>query len=184
MKAIRLRTAVAAGFAVGYYLGAKAGRERYAQLRKAINSLFSNPLAHQLRVRLHTSKEQPSEPHPVPPGTDRAAVSLDELPGELASRVMAATAHAADRQIERRTPAHGDDQFEVSAVAGDRVIHMVLSLRPDGSVAEATETFLRQDILRVAIASDHVSVEVDDTAGRRTIPLPMGLATALGATGG
>jgi hypothetical protein len=33
---MRFRTGVIVGFAVGYYLGAKAGRERYEQLRRIV----------------------------------------------------------------------------------------------------------------------------------------------------
>jgi hypothetical protein len=34
---MKLRTGLVLGFAVGYYLGAKAGRERYEQLRKLLD---------------------------------------------------------------------------------------------------------------------------------------------------
>ena len=36
---MRFRTGVIAGLAVGYYLGARAGRERYEQLRSALDAL-------------------------------------------------------------------------------------------------------------------------------------------------
>jgi hypothetical protein len=56
---------------------------------------------------------------------------------------------------------------------------MVLALRPDGSVEETTETLLRDQILRVAIEGDRATLEVDDPTGRRSIPVPVGTATAL-----
>jgi hypothetical protein len=34
------------GFAAGYYLGARAGRERYEQINKALRSLAESPVAH------------------------------------------------------------------------------------------------------------------------------------------
>ena len=34
---VKLRTAAVVGFAVGYYLGAKAGRERYEQMRRLLD---------------------------------------------------------------------------------------------------------------------------------------------------
>ena len=36
---MRFRAGMAVGFAVGYYLGARAGRRRYEQLRRAIDAL-------------------------------------------------------------------------------------------------------------------------------------------------
>ncbi len=41
---VKLRYGLAAGFAVGYYLGTKAGRERYRQLRRVgVGALRSPP---------------------------------------------------------------------------------------------------------------------------------------------
>ena len=39
---MRFKTGLAIGFGVGYVLGAKAGRERYEQIRNAADSLRSN----------------------------------------------------------------------------------------------------------------------------------------------
>jgi hypothetical protein len=36
---MRFRTGVVAGFAAGYYLGARAGRARYEQLRKVLDAV-------------------------------------------------------------------------------------------------------------------------------------------------
>jgi hypothetical protein len=36
---MRLRIGTVAAFAAGYYLGARAGRERYEQIRKALDAL-------------------------------------------------------------------------------------------------------------------------------------------------
>ena len=40
---MRYKLTFAAGFAVGYTLGAKAGRERYEQISRALNGLAENP---------------------------------------------------------------------------------------------------------------------------------------------
>ncbi|MGH2688538.1 MAG: HAD family hydrolase [Actinomycetota bacterium] len=106
-------------------------------------------------------------------GAERA--TLDELPGELRSRVQAATAHADRRTIRRR----GDDAFEVHALAGDRVVHMLLGLRAGGSVDETTETFVRSQILDVVLSHDQATVELDDGGGRRSLTVPLELGEAL-----
>jgi hypothetical protein len=36
---MRFRAGAVVGFALGYYLGAKAGRERYEQLRRAVEAV-------------------------------------------------------------------------------------------------------------------------------------------------
>ena len=113
------------------------------------------------------------------------AVSLEALPAELRSRVMAATPHAQHRLIIRRRP---DGQgptaegYQIYALAGDRVVHMMLALRPAGSVEESTQTLLRNQIVRVVIEDDQAAIEVEDAAGRRSITIPIDTAIALGGT--
>ncbi|HEV3364768.1 MAG TPA: ATP-binding protein [Acidimicrobiia bacterium] len=107
------------------------------------------------------------------PDTDPIEVTVDDLPGELRARVLAATAHARHRRISRRPLLAVPDEYEVHALAGDRLVHMVLSLRADGSVAEGTETFLSPQILEVAtLPTGRVAVEVGSGDGRRWLPLP------------
>jgi HAD superfamily hydrolase (TIGR01549 family) len=103
--------------------------------------------------------------------------TLDDLPGELRSRVEAATAHADRRTIRRR-----GDGFEVHALAGDRVVHMLLCLRRDDSVEETTETFVVSQILDVVLGRDQATVELDDEAGRRSLTVPIELGEALART--
>ena len=45
---MKFRTGAVVGFAIGYYLGAKAGRERYEQLRKVMTTIANNPPVKQL----------------------------------------------------------------------------------------------------------------------------------------
>jgi hypothetical protein len=124
----------------------------------------------------------PAHPGPVAPDV----VSLEDLPGELRSRVTAATAHAPHRSIavrDRGGEPGAKEEYEVHALDGDRFVHMVLAVRPDGSVEEATETLLRDQILRVGIEGDRATIEVDDATGRRSIAVPVAIATALEGTG-
>jgi hypothetical protein len=113
------------------------------------------------------------------------AVMLEALPAELRSRVMAATAHAQHRLITRRSSGGQDppaEGYQIYALAGDRFVHMMLALRPDGSVEETTQTLLRNQIVRMVIEDDQAAIEVEDAAGRRSIAIPVDTATALGDT--
>jgi hypothetical protein len=95
---------------------------------------------------------------------------------------MAATAHAHHRFVGRRPPSDlSGEEYEVYALAGDRFIHMTLSLRADGSVAEATETFLRNEIGDVkSVWLGQGAVEVrGDASDRRWITVPADVALIL-----
>lgn len=105
----------------------------------------------------------------------RTVPSLDQLPAELRSRVEAATAHASYRMI-RQTDTQA---FEVYALAGDRVVHMVLGLRPSGSVDEMTETFVRHQVLGVVLSGDQATVHMRDEAGQRSVTVPLALGEVL-----
>jgi hypothetical protein len=127
--------------------------------------------------RLHGhSREEPAEAQAV-----ARRVALETLHPELSSRILAATAHAEPRVIHRRESVAeaGIEEYEVHALAGDRVVQMVLSLRPDGSVAETTETFLQGEIADLVIETDHATIEVDGPSGRQAIAVPVELARAL-----
>lgn len=45
------KTGAVVGFAMGYYLGAKAGRERYEELRSQLRRLQDNPRVQEARDR-------------------------------------------------------------------------------------------------------------------------------------
>lgn len=73
-------------------------------------------------------------------------VALDELPDELRSRILAATAHAEQRRISRAEAGEGErDAYRVEAVTGDLRTIMNLALRADGSVAETTRRVASAD---------------------------------------
>lgn len=106
----------------------------------------------------------------------------DDLPPEIHARIMAATAHASVRSIEKLAdpePGSGQGIWEVNAVAGDRFVHMTLGLRGDGSVSEDTHTFLTSEILEVACDSDRATVEVQGPGGRRSISIPASVGRAV-----
>jgi hypothetical protein len=109
-------------------------------------------------------------------------VALETLHPELSSRILAATAHARPLIIQRREGGTegGTDEYEVHALAGDRVVRMVLSLRPDGSVAETTQTFLEDEIADLVVEAGHATIEVEGPSGRQAITIPVELAEALG----
>ena len=109
--------------------------------------------------------------------------TYDDLPPDIHARIMAATAHAAVRVIQRR--AGSDPQcphglWDVDALSGDRFVHMTLGVREDGSVFEETRTFLTSEILDVSFAPDEAAaVTVQGPAGRETLSVPVSIGRAL-----
>ena len=64
---MRFRTGVVVGFAVGYYFGAKAGRERYEQLKKMVDK--AGPQVTKVRAAVELGVErlkEMTEPEPEP----------------------------------------------------------------------------------------------------------------------
>jgi hypothetical protein len=49
---MRFRTGLVTGFAAGYYLGARAGRERYEQLNRLLDKARSSPAYQEATTRL------------------------------------------------------------------------------------------------------------------------------------
>jgi uncharacterized protein YjbJ (UPF0337 family) len=99
----------------------------------------------------------------------------DNLPPEIHSRVMAATAHADVRLIRHVDgAASGAEEgvWEVNAVAGDRFVHMLLGLRADGSVSEETRTCLVMDIREITFDADGCTLEVDGPPGTPSMRVP------------
>lgn len=109
----------------------------------------------------------------------------DNLPPEIHSRIMAATAHADDRLIrcsdgpDGPEPGSPEPVWEVDAVANDRFVHMVLALRADGSVLEATRTFLLSEILEISLDDDGATVEVMGPSGPESIRIPGSIGRVL-----
>jgi uncharacterized protein YjbJ (UPF0337 family) len=99
----------------------------------------------------------------------------DDLPTEIHSRVMAATAHAEVRCIEHlegSDPELPQGTWTVDAVCGDRFVHQVLGLRADGSVAEETRTFLTADICEVSLDAAGATLAVRGPSGRESLRVP------------
>jgi hypothetical protein len=55
---MRFRTGAIAGFAVGYYLGARAGRERYEQLRRVLDALPLGPAVEKAQALVELAVER------------------------------------------------------------------------------------------------------------------------------
>ena len=108
----------------------------------------------------------------------------DDLPPEIHSRIMAATAHASIRVIHHRPgldPQCAGGVWDVDAVAGDRFVHMTLGLRDDGSVSEETQTFLTSEIDDVSFSPDNgdAVVAVRGPSGARSILIPASIGQVL-----
>jgi hypothetical protein len=54
----KFRIGLALGFGAGYYLGAKAGRERYAQLNRTINRLRRSDALGKARAVIDLGRER------------------------------------------------------------------------------------------------------------------------------
>jgi len=67
---MRFRTGVLAGFALGYYFGAKAGRERYQQIEEYLTQMRSSTAVRQLVSRLGDLAET---------GVTRSRDSVDDM---------------------------------------------------------------------------------------------------------
>jgi hypothetical protein len=105
----------------------------------------------------------------------------DDLPPEIHARIMAATAHAKVRSVEKLSGSDPDSigRWEVNALAGDRFVHQILGLREDHSVSEDTRTFLTTEIIEVSFAPDGPTVDVQGPAGPESMPIPEPVARAL-----
>jgi hypothetical protein len=67
---MRFRHGAILGFAIGYYLGAKAGRERYEQIEEVLDRLRTSALYRQTSERIAEMVEE---------GSARARELLDDL---------------------------------------------------------------------------------------------------------
>lgn len=92
---------------------------------------------------------------------------LDQVDERLRDRVLAASGRADVMALYA-----AGEGLVVDALTGDRVVHMQLELRPDDSVAEATETFLVHQVLAVREGEDGLMVaDFADGARRGSVPL-------------
>jgi hypothetical protein len=63
---MRFRTGLIVGGAVGYYLGAKAGRQRYEQLNHLLHKVTDSPPVQSAATRMKTTIGRNVEPdHPT-----------------------------------------------------------------------------------------------------------------------
>ncbi len=57
---MRLRVGLITGFAAGYVLGAKAGQQRYEEIRQQFNKLMGTEPAQQLQAEVRNAAERAS----------------------------------------------------------------------------------------------------------------------------
>jgi hypothetical protein len=62
---MRFRTGAIAGFAVGYYLGARAGRERYQQLRRVLDVVPFGPAVEKVQALVELAVERARSDEPA-----------------------------------------------------------------------------------------------------------------------
>jgi hypothetical protein len=112
------------------------------------------------------------------PATAPGELDLAQLPEELRSRVHAATAHAEHRRIQL-VPDVELPLYAVEAVSGDRLTLMQLSLDPDGSVAESTQTVTADEVVELHHGTEHVELVVGETDRRRRLLVSPAAVAAL-----
>ena len=74
-KAMRFRLGVAIGFAFGYYLGARAGRERYEQIRRGMAKARDSRVLQKVRAAVELGVERARSE----PSIDITAAVVEEL---------------------------------------------------------------------------------------------------------
>ncbi|CAL9439023.1 YtxH domain-containing protein [Streptomyces albus] len=84
---MRYRLTFVSGLAIGYVLGARAGRERYEQLRKGMRRIAENPAVRNAGEAAALSGRQAA--------AKAADAVQDRLPSSLGDRVRTARDHRA-----------------------------------------------------------------------------------------
>ena len=82
---MRMRLGLLLGFGAGYVLGAKAGHERYEEIRDGFNRLMGTEQAQQLQSQVRTAAEKASQV--IEEKTADGVAKLSEKAGEGASKV-------------------------------------------------------------------------------------------------
>ena len=76
---MRLRLGLITGFAAGYVLGAKAGQERYEQIRQQFNELMGTEQAQQLQSQMREVASRAGEV--IEEKTSTATAKVSEMVG-------------------------------------------------------------------------------------------------------
>ena len=76
---MRLRLGLITGFAAGYVLGAKAGQERYEQIRRQFNELMGTEQAQQLQSQMREVASRAGEV--IEEKTSTATAKVSEMVG-------------------------------------------------------------------------------------------------------
>lgn len=86
------------GLTVGYVLGARAGRERYNQIKRAADNFWSSP-----RVKEQVDKVEDFAKDKAPEVVDFLADGAKKVASQVKSTAQKATGHAADKPAARST---------------------------------------------------------------------------------
>ena len=106
-------------------------------------------------------------------------VEPDEMPEEFAARIRAATAHADVRVVRPQPLQEFPERYVVHALAGDRVVWMILAFRPDLSVHEVTETFLVSQLSGVELRDDDALLRAEVAGAERMVECPVEVGWAV-----
>ncbi|MDF4250515.1 MULTISPECIES: YtxH domain-containing protein [unclassified Streptomyces] len=95
---MRYRLTFVSGLAVGYVLGARAGRERYEQIRKGVRRIVENPAVRNAGEAAALSSRQAA--------VKAADAVQDRLPSSVADRVRTARDYRARAGSDWGAEAH------------------------------------------------------------------------------
>jgi hypothetical protein len=102
---MKMKTALLAGLAAGYVLGAKAGRERYEQIRSAARQLADNPgvqrLSQEVNKTVAVGKERVTDV--ASRGAEQASNNLAGQVGKARDRVSKAGPKAKEEPAPRES---------------------------------------------------------------------------------
>jgi hypothetical protein len=143
------------GLAVGYVLGARAGRERYEQIRDGVSRLWGSPRVRRARQDVESFARQQA-----PVVRARAEAAAKAAPGVISDGARA-TAETA-RTVADRTAAVAADVAERAATAAKGVSQTVARAAQD--VAGRTATTANDVAGKAADAAKDVATRVTSTA--------------------
>lgn len=109
----------------------------------------------------------------------RQPPGIDDLDERLRSRALAATGHATTRSVRQ-----SGDTVTVDARSGDRIVHLELCLRDDGSVGETNDSFVVDDVRRISAPRGGATVDIEVAGPLRVVPVAVEVAATLGADRG
>ena len=158
---MRPKVLLLVGLAIGYVLGARAGRERYEQMRERVSRLWESPRVRRAREEVETYARQQA-----PVIRARAEAAAKAAPGVITdgARVTAETA----KTVADRTAAAAIDVAERTATVAKDVSQTVARTAKD--VADKTATAAKDVVGKTATTvkdlAGKTATTANDVAGR------------------